>query len=128
MTFVLGALTRSEFDIQAGLWRALKESGHNVRGEVRGSVQGVKTGQSTGNKVRLDLVVFCDAGKPLLAIEVKPRRSAGWRADYMKSSQFAMYSLLDFPVVMVCGELQATKFVDRMGWAMSLPPGVHWLE
>lgn len=128
MAFVLGALTSSEFDIQAGLWRALRDAGHNVRGEVRGSVQGIKTGRATGNKVRLDLVVFCDGGKPLLAIEVKPKRGAGWREDYCKSEQFAMYSLLEFPVVMVCGESQAAKFLERMPWALALPPGVHWLE
>lgn len=128
MPFVLGSYKVSEFDTQAMLWSALKKDGFNVRGEVRGTLQGEKTGKSTGNKVRLDLVIFSDNGKPLIAIEVKQKRGPSWRTAFVQSNQFKAYTLLGIPVVMVCGHLQAELFLERIDWALTLPAGVHWLE
>ncbi len=124
---VLGALQRSEFDVQAELFSDLRSAGFNVRGEVRGTVSGKKTGQRLGNKVRLDLVIF-EGRSPRLVIEVKMKRSQAWRQQYQAGPQFSMYGLLGLPVVIVCGEHEAKLLLTRLDWAMGLPPGVHWLS
>jgi len=124
---VIGSLQKSEFDIQADLFCRLKSIGLCVRGEVRGTINGKPTGKKCGNKVRLDLVVFSD-GVPKLVIETKMKRSNAWKLQYESSDQFAMYSRLELPVVMVCGEREAELLMSSIDWVLGLPNGVHWLQ
>ena len=127
--FVIGSMRSSEFELQADLYSMLRLAGFYVRGEVRGTVQNKQTGRANGNKVRLDIVIFNDkeCRNPKLVIEIKPKRTAGWVADYMKQEQYRMYSMLDLPVVMVMGEKQASAFMANIDQMLQKPNGVHWL-
>lgn len=127
--FVLASMKTSEFELQARIYNKLLGMGIYVRAEVRGTVQRKKTGRSLGNKVRLDVVIFSDkeCRKPALVIEVKQKRSNAWKVHYLNLVQHRMYSLLDLPVLMVCGEKEAEMFFENIDELMKLPNGIHWL-
>ena len=84
----------SEFEIQAELFRGLKQSGYDVRGEVK-----VPCNRETCTKgARFDLVVFKDKQAAVL-IEVKSRLTSRGHKPIMQTKQYQRYIRFGLPVI-----------------------------
>jgi hypothetical protein len=123
---ILSKCQSNEFEVQVYLLNELKALGYIAEGEVRGMVSHVKTGEASGNKVRLDILLF-KGTEPCCAIEVKRARSDVWKADYQRSKQFKIYSLLGLPVLIVCGMNEAMELLRKHETLLRLTPGIHWV-
>jgi hypothetical protein len=119
-TLIVGTVP-SEFEIQSFLYQRLLDAGHRVRGEVRCNL--------AGRRARFDLLTLDNEGSPVYAIEVKPKRGARWRVEWMRTQQYRCYSAMPLPVFMVCGRHQADAFLAVVSRpATGHRNGVIWIE
>lgn len=116
----------SEFADQATVFCRLSEIGFSVKGELRCTFNGKPS--------RFDLAVVDDSGVSFV-VEIKPKRSKKWRAEWLRFGQGKRYAELPVPVYVVCGPDEAKKFVElcRVAYALdnsvlNRAHGVHWIE
>jgi hypothetical protein len=98
----------TEFEIQAYVYRHLREMGYMARGEVRCKGSGA---------ARVDLAVFGGSGKQrrlLLIVEIKRPDVLPRKARWQVREQLALYRRFGVPVCLVCGLDAAKRFLAEV--------------